>query len=78
MAIGKARKHAKYVEDPTNSDGYKFEPADLINISISADHRILDGATVAKFSARMKQLIENPNLMLISMSWREHKIKVIV
>ena len=68
MAIGKARKHAKYVEDETHPDGYKFEPADLINISISADHRILDGATVAKFSARMRQLIENPNLMLISMS----------
>ena len=68
MAIGKARKHAKYVEDETHPDGYKFEPADLINISISADHRILDGATVAKFSARMKELIENPNLMLISMS----------
>ncbi len=68
MAIGKSRKTAKYVEDSTNSDGYKFIPADTINISISADHRILDGATVARFAARMKQLIENPNLMLISMS----------
>ena len=70
MAIGKSRKTAKYVEDSTNSDGYKFIPADTINISISADHRILDGATVARFAARMKQLIENPNLMLISMSWK--------
>ena len=68
MAIGKARKTAKYIEDPAHSDGYRFVPADTINISISADHRILDGATVAKFSARMKELIESPNLMLISMS----------
>ncbi len=68
MAIGKARKLAKYVEDKTHPDGYKFEPADMVNISISADHRILDGATVGKFAARMKELIENPNLMLISMS----------
>ena len=66
MAIGKAKKVAKYVEDPVT--GYKFLPADQINISISADHRILDGATVARFAARMKELIENPNLMLISMS----------
>lgn len=66
MAIGKAKKVAKYVEDPVT--GYKFLPADQINISISADHRILDGATVARFAARMKDLIENPNLMLISMS----------
>ena len=68
MAIGKATKTAKYIEDPALSDGYKFVPADMINISISADHRILDGATVARFAARMKELIENPNLMLISMS----------
>ncbi len=68
MAIGKAKKIAKYVEDSTIADGYKFIPADQINISISADHRILDGATVAKFAARMKELIETPNLMLISMS----------
>lgn len=68
MAIGKAKKLAKYVEDQTLPDGYRFEPADMVNISISADHRILDGATVAKFAARMKELIENPNLMLISMS----------
>ena len=68
MAIGKARKTARYVEDPAHPDGYRFVPVDTINISISADHRILDGATVAKFAGRMKELIENPNLMLISMS----------
>ena len=39
-----------------------------INFSISADHRVLDGATVARFSSKMKQLIEDPNLMLLSMS----------
>jgi 2-oxoisovalerate dehydrogenase E2 component (dihydrolipoyl transacylase) len=44
-----------------------FVPAEAINFSISADHRILDGATVAKFATRMKQLIENPNLMLLNM-----------
>lgn len=69
MAIGKARKMAKYVEDSSLPDGYKFVPADMMNISISADHRILDGATIARFAARMKDLIENPNLMLVSMSW---------
>jgi pyruvate/2-oxoglutarate dehydrogenase complex dihydrolipoamide acyltransferase (E2) component len=50
MAIGRARKIAKYVEDSTAPEGYRFIPADSINISISADHRILDGATVARFS----------------------------
>lgn len=68
MAIGKARKTAKYMEDSTLAEGYRFVPADTINISISADHRILDGATVARFAAKMKELLETPNLMLISMS----------
>ena len=68
MAIGKSRKVAKYVETNSHPDGYKFVPSDSINISISADHRILDGATVARFASRMKDLIENPNMMLISMS----------
>lgn len=31
MAIGKARKIAKYVEDSTKEDGYKFIPADTVS-----------------------------------------------
>lgn len=67
IAIGQAHKIAKVVDDPTNKEGFKFVPADAINISISADHRVLDGATVARFSASMKRLVENPNLMLLNM-----------
>ena len=32
MAIGKAKKVAKYVEDPVLKDGYKFIPADQVRI----------------------------------------------
>jgi hypothetical protein len=31
MAIGKARKIAKYVEDSTKENGYKFIPADTVS-----------------------------------------------
>ena len=31
MAIGRARKIAKYVEDPTTKEGYRFEPSDSVN-----------------------------------------------
>lgn len=34
IAIGRARKVAKYVEDPALPDGYKFIPADMVRIKI--------------------------------------------
>lgn len=54
IAIGQAHREAKYVEDFSHPDGYKWEPMDAVNFSITADHRVLDGATVASFSVKMK------------------------
>ena len=68
MAIGRARKVAKYVEDPNEKEGYKFVPSEMINISISADHRVVDGASIARYATSVKKFIEDPNLMLINMS----------
>jgi len=67
IAIGQAHRIAKIIDDASKPDGFRFEKADMINFSISADHRVIDGATCARFGQRMKQLIENPNLMLLSM-----------
>ena len=33
MAIGRARKIAKYVEDPNAKEGYRFEPADTVSLT---------------------------------------------
>jgi 2-oxoisovalerate dehydrogenase E2 component (dihydrolipoyl transacylase) len=68
VAIGQAHKIAKYHEDSKNPDGYVFKPADVINYSLSADHRIIDGATAARYAISMKKYIENPTLMLLNMS----------
>jgi pyruvate dehydrogenase E2 component (dihydrolipoamide acetyltransferase) len=32
----------------------------IMNITLSADHRALDGVIVARFLGRVKELIENP------------------
>ena len=33
-------------------------------IGLTADHRILDGADAARFLARVKEIVENPYLLL--------------
>ena len=38
---------------------------EILATSWSADHRLIDGATTARFVARWKALIENPSLMLL-------------
>lgn len=48
IAIGKAYKVPNYVGD--GDMDHKWEPIDNIGFSLTADHRILDGATVARFA----------------------------
>ena len=50
MAIGKSKMVAKYVEDKSVPEGYRFVPSENIYVSISADHRVIEGAYVVKFA----------------------------
>jgi 2-oxoisovalerate dehydrogenase E2 component (dihydrolipoyl transacylase) len=47
-----ARKHGKVVQEQ------------VITVSWSADHRLLDGATVARFGNRWKEIVEDPLMFL--------------
>lgn len=40
--------------------------AHIINVSWSADHRVIDGVTMASFSNAWKKLLENPQLFLLT------------
>jgi len=40
-------------------------PAQIMNLTLSADHRVVDGATGAKFLQELKNMLENPLTMLI-------------
>ncbi|KAF6074294.1 dihydrolipoamide branched chain transacylase E2 [Phyllostomus discolor] len=41
--------------------------AQIMNVSWSADHRIIDGATMARFSNLWKSYLENPAVMLLDL-----------
>lgn len=44
-------------------DGTSFVPREMMNLSASFDHRIVDGWDAARFIARMKELLETPALL---------------
>jgi pyruvate dehydrogenase E2 component (dihydrolipoamide acetyltransferase) len=43
----------------------KIEIATVMTVTMSADHRVVDGGTGAKFLATLKQFIEEPASMLL-------------
>jgi 2-oxoisovalerate dehydrogenase E2 component (dihydrolipoyl transacylase) len=42
----------------------EVKPVQALNVSWSGDHRVIDGATMARFSNQWKSYIENPVSML--------------
>ncbi|MGJ8724856.1 MAG: pyruvate dehydrogenase complex dihydrolipoamide acetyltransferase [Roseibacillus sp.] len=45
--------------------GDEIKPGLRLNLGLSCDHRVVDGAVGAQFLAEIKKLIENPALMLV-------------
>ena len=53
----------KMVDTPVKTaDGFEFLP--MIQLTVSADHRVIDGAGVARFLADLKSTLENPYLLI--------------
>ncbi len=51
-------------EIPAYGKSGNLEKKQVMNISLSCDHRVVDGATAAIFLNTFKQFVENPSLML--------------
>ncbi|WOH13008.1 hypothetical protein DCAR_0832517 [Daucus carota subsp. sativus] len=61
IAIGQLQKLPRY------DDKGNVYPAAVTTVNIAADHRVLDGATVAYFCKEWKSFIEKPELYMLHM-----------
>lgn len=59
LAIGTIRKEPVYRDD-------QFVPVDIMRVTISADHRVTDGAEAAQYLSEFKRLLEKPMLLAVS------------
>uniref|UniRef100_A0A182M3L0 Dihydrolipoamide acetyltransferase component of pyruvate dehydrogenase complex n=1 Tax=Anopheles culicifacies TaxID=139723 RepID=A0A182M3L0_9DIPT len=50
---------------PRFNDAGQVVPAHIMVVSWTADHRVIDGVTMASFSNLWKQYLENPNLLML-------------
>ncbi len=58
LAVGRA------TPQPVVADG-EIVVRSIMRVTLSADHRVVDGATAAEFLATLRQLLENPLTMLV-------------
>jgi pyruvate dehydrogenase E2 component (dihydrolipoamide acetyltransferase) len=42
-----------------------FSIANIMDVTLSSDHRVVDGSVAAKWIQEFKNFIENPQLMLL-------------
>ncbi len=59
LAVGGIKQTAAFREDGS------VYPTSIMKVTLSCDHRVVDGATGAAFLQTVKKLLENPLLMLI-------------
>ena len=64
LAVSAAEKRVVVNENATGADD-QFKVASLMNVTLSSDHRVVDGALAAMWGQEFKKLIESPELMLL-------------
>jgi pyruvate dehydrogenase E2 component (dihydrolipoamide acetyltransferase) len=58
LAVGATEKRAVVINN-------EIKIANMMTITLSADHRLVDGATAAIFMQKLKNYIENPVSMIL-------------
>ena len=62
MAVGKVKAVPIFGEDG------QVQRAEMVNMSWSADHRVVDGATMARMASIVKGYLEEPGTMVVDMT----------
>jgi pyruvate dehydrogenase E2 component (dihydrolipoamide acetyltransferase) len=52
-------------EDADGNEQESIEPRSILPLSLSIDHRIVDGAVAAQFTNGVMEYLENPELLLL-------------
>jgi pyruvate dehydrogenase E2 component (dihydrolipoamide acetyltransferase) len=61
LAVGKVTKRGVVIKD---GDEARLEIRPVMKVSLSADHRVLDGAGGSRFLRQLKVFLETPYLLL--------------
>ena len=64
LAVGGSTKTVVLNENATGESD-KFKVAHMMNVTLSSDHRVVDGAVAAMWGQNFKKMIEQPELMLL-------------
>jgi len=64
-AVGKMQRLPRFnmIEQADGTKAERVVAQEIVNVSWSADHRVIDGATIARFSQVWKDVVENPFLL---------------
>ncbi|KIW91316.1 uncharacterized protein Z519_08212 [Cladophialophora bantiana CBS 173.52] len=63
MGVGKVKTVPVFA-----ADGVTVKPAQMVSLSWSADHRVVDGATMARMAQVVQKYLEEPGTMVVDMS----------
>ena len=59
-AMGKIQRLPRFVDNGENSKSNVVEEVHVCNVSWGGDHRVIDGATMARFHKQWKDYVEDP------------------
>lgn len=64
LAVSAAQKTV-VVDENAKDASSPYKVANLMNVTLSSDHRVVDGAIAAQWGQEFKKYIENPEFMLL-------------